>query len=52
VIAKEQALDLAEDSPSAMVKSRLRDLLADSEPYVELPRVTELRDRLRLALGE
>jgi hypothetical protein len=46
----DQAFDLAEGSPSAMVRSRLRELLADSEPYAELPCVTELRDRLRLAL--
>jgi hypothetical protein len=43
----EQAITVAEDTASAMVKARLRELLADSEPYAELPRVVELRERLR-----
>lgn len=47
----DQALDLDESSSaSAMVRKRLRELLADSEPYAELPRVTELRDRIRTVL--
>jgi hypothetical protein len=46
----DQALNLAESSPSAMVRKRLHELLTDSEPYTELPRVTELRDRIRTTL--
>lgn len=43
----DQALDLAEDSPSTMVNTRLRELLADAEPYARLTSVKELRERVR-----
>jgi transcriptional regulator with XRE-family HTH domain/tetratricopeptide (TPR) repeat protein len=43
----EQALRLAESVNSAMIRTKLRDLLADSEPYAAVPRVLEFRDRLR-----
>ncbi|HZM77270.1 MAG TPA: helix-turn-helix transcriptional regulator [Candidatus Limnocylindrales bacterium] len=43
----DQALRMAGSVSSAMVRTRLRDLLADSEPYAAVPRVVEFRDRLR-----
>jgi hypothetical protein len=46
----DQALDLAENTASAMVRTRLRELLADSDPYQDVPKVRELRDRLHLNL--
>lgn len=47
----DRALDLAEETPSAMVRIRLRELLADSEPYGELPNVKVLRERVRTAVS-
>lgn len=47
----DQALHLAGSVKSAMVRSKLRELLADSEPYTDVPRVVELRDQLRVAIG-
>jgi hypothetical protein len=46
----DQAITIAADAGSAMINARLRDLLADSEPYAGLPRVLEFRERLRTAL--
>jgi hypothetical protein len=46
----DQALDLAENTASAMVRTRLRELLADSDPYQDVPKVRELRERLHLNL--
>lgn len=43
----DQALRIAESVSSAMVRTRLRDLLADSDPFAAVPRVVEFRDRLR-----
>jgi hypothetical protein len=43
----EAALAVAGGSMSAMVTKRLRELLADTEPYRDVPRVVELRERLR-----
>jgi hypothetical protein len=45
-----EALHLAEDTASAMVRTRLRELLADSEPHAGLPTVTEFRERMDAAL--
>ena len=47
----DQALDMAEQVTSAMIRTRLRELLADSEPYACVPRVVEFRDRLRAAIA-
>jgi hypothetical protein len=44
----ERAVTLAANTASAMVKTRLRDLLADSEPYCALPRVNDLRYAARV----
>jgi hypothetical protein len=33
-----------------MVRTRLRELLADSDPYQDVPKVRELRERLHLNL--
>jgi hypothetical protein len=46
-----QALDAAEHVTSAMIRARLRELLADSDPYADVPRVLEFRDRLRTAIA-
>ncbi len=43
----DEALDMAGMVQSAMIRKRLRELLADSEPYADVPRVVEFRDRLR-----
>jgi hypothetical protein len=45
-----QALDAAENTTSTKVRKRLRELLADSQPYAQLPRVAELRDRIKTTL--
>lgn len=45
----ERALALTSNTASAMVTQRLRDLLRESEPYRELPRVKEMRDGVRAA---
>jgi hypothetical protein len=46
-----QALDEAERViTSAMIRIRLRELVADAEPYAELPGVRELRARVGAAL--
>lgn len=42
----DQALASAEALTSAMVSERLRELYADTEPYRDRPRVSELRERL------
>ncbi len=34
-----------------MIRVRLRELLADSQPYADVPRVVEFRDRLRAAIA-
>jgi hypothetical protein len=47
----DQALAQAERTSSVMVRGRLRELYADTEPYHDLPRVQELRERLRVAVG-
>lgn len=47
----DQALDRAEHTASAMIKIRLRELLADSDPYADVPRVVEFRDRLRASIA-
>lgn len=46
----ERALALTSNTASAMVTARLRDLVVDSEPYGELPRVKALRERIRTAV--
>jgi hypothetical protein len=43
----DQALALTGDSMSTMVTTRLRELLGDTEPHRERPRVREFRERLR-----
>jgi len=45
-----QALALAEHVTSAMIRTRLRELLADSKPYADMPRVIEFGDRLRTTI--
>jgi hypothetical protein len=44
------ALAMAEFTTSHMVQARLREMLSDSEPYREQPRVREFRERLQLSL--
>jgi hypothetical protein len=34
-----------------MIKIRLRELLKDSEPYADVSRVVEFRDRLRAVIA-
>lgn len=46
-----QALQMAELMISARIQIRLRELLADSKPYAEVPGVVELRERLRGTIG-
>lgn len=46
----DQALNAAELVRSATIRTRLRELLTDSEAYAGLPRVAEFRERLRLTL--
>ena len=41
------ALTLAEDQSSWMIRTRLHELLTDSEPYKDLPQVAELQQRVR-----
>jgi hypothetical protein len=43
----DQALDAAAHITSAMIRTRLHELLTDTEPYADVPRVVEFRDRLR-----
>jgi hypothetical protein len=43
---------MAEHVKSATIKARLRELLPASEPYADVPRVVEFRDRPRMAAGE
>jgi tetratricopeptide (TPR) repeat protein len=43
----QQAIMMATNTTSAMVTTRLRDLMADSEPYSALARVREFRECLR-----
>lgn len=43
----DQALVHAENTASAMVRTRLRELYADTEPYREQARVREFRERVR-----
>ena len=47
----DQAIRMAEAVSSAMIQTKLRDLLADSEPYSYVPRVVEFRDRLRTTIA-
>jgi hypothetical protein len=47
----ETALAQAEHSTSTMVRSRLRELYGDTEPFREVPRVREFRERLRVAIA-
>jgi transcriptional regulator with XRE-family HTH domain len=42
-----RAIEAAERTSSAMIRTRLRVLLTDSEAYAGVPRVGEFRDRLR-----
>jgi hypothetical protein len=46
----DEALGLAGSTASWMVTTRLRELLADTEPYRERPRVGEFREKLGSAL--
>jgi hypothetical protein len=43
----DQALAEAETQASEMVRVRLRELVADSQPFAHLPQVVELRDRIQ-----
>ncbi|GAA4728675.1 hypothetical protein [Phytohabitans rumicis] len=43
----ERAVALATNTASVMVRVRLRELLADSEPYHALPRVNDLRTEIQ-----
>ncbi len=47
----EKALQLAGPVNSAMIRTTLRWLLTESEPYGNVPRVAEFQERLRTALG-
>ncbi|HEX6682612.1 MAG TPA: hypothetical protein VF062_07430 [Candidatus Limnocylindrales bacterium] len=47
----DQILGMAEHVTSTTIQARLRELLADSEPYAALPRVVEFRERLRTSIG-
>jgi hypothetical protein len=46
------ALDMNGHAVSAMIRKRLRELLADSEPYTAVPRVAEMRRRVEAAVGQ
>lgn len=46
-----QALDVAKDTASSMVKARLCELMKDSEPYARLAPVRELRGRTQASLA-
>jgi hypothetical protein len=48
----DQALDATEHITSAMIRTRLRELLVESDPYADVPRVVEFRDRLRGAIAQ
>ena len=48
----EQALEATGNVNSAMIRTRLRELLADAEPHRERPRVRQLRERVRGALRD
>jgi len=43
----ERALSFVPNTTSAMVTQRLRELVAESAPYVGLPQVNEFRERIR-----
>jgi transcriptional regulator with XRE-family HTH domain len=47
----DRAIEAAKRTSSAIVGRRLRELLNDSEPYADVPRVVELRDRLRTTIA-
>ena len=47
----DRAIEAAEHTSSAMIRTRLRELLVESEPYMDVPRVVEFRDRLRTSIG-
>ena len=47
-----QALQLAEHVTSARIQIRLRELIAASKPYADVPRVAEFRDRLRTIVAQ
>ncbi|HEX6682496.1 MAG TPA: helix-turn-helix transcriptional regulator [Candidatus Limnocylindrales bacterium] len=47
----DRAIEAAERTSSAMIRTRLRELLTESEPYADTPRVMELRDRLRTTIA-
>ena len=46
-----KALGMAEHVMSAIVRATLRELLADSETYADIPSVVEFRDRLRATIA-
>ena len=47
-----RAIEAAANTSSSMIRRRLHELLAESEPYADVPSVTELRDRLRVATAQ
>ncbi len=46
-----RAIEAAASTSSSMIRIRLRELLAESEPHAEVPCVMELRDRLRTVMA-
>lgn len=46
----ELALNLAQHISSAMIRTRLKELAADAEPYAKIARVRELRERVTASL--
>lgn len=48
----DQALDAAKHVRSAMIRTRLCELLADSGRYADVPRVVRFRDRLRGVIAQ
>ena len=47
-----RAIEAAASISSSMIKIRLRELLAESVRYAEVPSVMELRDRLRAVTAQ
>jgi hypothetical protein len=47
----ERAIEATEHVSSAMIRTRLRALLAEAQPHVAVPRVAEFRERLRETIG-
>lgn len=47
----DRALDMAGTMESTMIRRRMHELLAETEPYAGVPRVVEFRERLRTTIA-